>query len=100
MARRRRTDDFEDDGRVIADMSAVERPSLLGHAPVRGRVRAEAPGERPRGRREPEVRLTTGERVWMALGALKAGLTVGCVYVVVLGLAIVVLLSLWSCMQG
>ena len=100
MARRRRTDDFEDDGRVIADMSAVERPSLLGHAPARGRERAEAPGERPRGRREPEVRLTTSERVWMALGALKAGLTVGCVYVVVLGLAIVVLLSLWSCMQG
>ncbi|WP_317415221.1 hypothetical protein [Thermophilibacter provencensis] len=100
MARRRRTDDFEDDGRVIADMSAVERPSLLGHAPARGRERAEAPGERTRGRREPEVRLTTSERVWMALGALKAGLTVGCVYVVVLGLAIVVLLSLWSCMQG
>lgn len=99
MARRRRTDDFEDDGRVIADMSAVERPSLLGHAPGRGRG-TEAPGERPRGRREPEVRLTTSERVWMALGALKAGLTVGCVYVVVLGLAIVVLLALWSCMQG
>ena len=100
MARRRRTDDFEDDGRVIADMSAVERPSLLGHAPARVRGRTEAPGERPRERREPEVRLTTSERVWMALGALKAGLTVGCVYVVVLGLAIVVLLALWSCMQG
>ena len=32
----------------------------------------------------------------MALGALKAGLTIGCVYVVVLGLVIVALLALWS----
>ena len=94
MARRRRTDDFEDDGRVIADMSAVERPSLLGHVPERRR------DVEPRAPRRPRVELTTNERLWMALGALKAGLTVGCVYVVVLGLAIVVLLALWSCMQG
>ena len=32
----------------------------------------------------------------MAAGALKAGLTVGCIYVVFLGLVIVALLALWT----
>ena len=90
MAARRHTDDFEDDGRVIADLSAVERPSLLGHVPERRR------DVEPRAPRRPRVELTTKERLWMALGALKAGLTIGCVYVVVLGLVIVALLALWS----
>lgn len=89
MTSKRRTDDFEDDGRVIADMSAVERPSLLGHAPA-GRDRA------PREPRRPRVELTTKERLWMAAGALKAGLMVGCIYVVFLGLVIVALLALWT----
>ena len=93
-ARRREKNDFEDDGRVIADMSAVERPSLLGHVPEHRR------DVEPRAPRRPRVELTTKERVWMALGALKAGLTIGCVYVVVLGLVIVALLALWTSMQG
>ena len=93
-ARRREKNDFEDDGRVIADMSAVERPSLLGHVPERRR------DVEPRAPCRPRVELTTKERVWMALGALKAGLTIGCVYVVVLGLVIVALLALWTSMQG
>ncbi|NJE80522.1 hypothetical protein E0L17_04180 [Olsenella sp. SW781] len=93
-AGRRERNDFEDDGRVIADMSAVGRPSLLGHVPERGR------DVEPRAPRRPRVELTTKERIWMALGALKAGLTIGCVYVVVLGLVIVALLALWTSMQG
>ena len=92
--RETRRDDFEDDGRVIADMSAVERPSLLGHVPERRR------DVEPRVPRRPRVELTTKERIWMALGALKAGLTIGCVYVVVLGLVIVALLAFWTSMQG
>ena len=95
MAARRRTDDFEDDGRVIADMSAVERPSLLGHAPAR---RPEA--DEPRSPRGPRIELTTKERLWMALGALRAGLTVGCIYVVFLGVVIVALIALWTTLSG
>lgn len=91
MRRGRHKDDFEDDGRVIADMSGVERPSLLGHMPERRREPREE-----REPREPRVVLTTKERVWMALGALRAGLTVGCVYVVFLGVLIVALLALWN----
>lgn len=37
MGTKRHKDDFEDDGRVIADMSGVGRPSLFfGHMPDRG----------------------------------------------------------------
>ena len=95
MASKRRTDDFEDDGRVIADMSAVERPSLLGHVPRRGDRQTAEPAEP----RRPKVELTTKERIWLALGALRAGLTVGCVYVVFLGVVIFGLLALWSALQ-
>lgn len=98
MTSKRRTDDFEDDGRVIADMSAVERPSLVGHLPGRRGTGPQAPDAREP--RRPKVELTTKERVWMALGALKAGLTIGCVYVVVIGLAIAVLLGIWTFLQG
>ena len=92
--RETRRDDFEDDGRVIADMSGVERPSLFGaeRPPRREDPRVEAPARR----REPDVRFTTTERLWMALGALKAGLVVGLVYVVFLGLVIVALLAIWN----
>ena len=93
MTSKRRTDDFEDDGRVIADMSAVERPSLLGHAPQR------RPDAEPRASRRSRVELTTKERLWMALGALRAGLTVGCVYVVFLGVIIFGLLAFWMFLQ-
>ena len=95
MTSKRRTDDFEDDGRVIADMSAVERPSLLGHAPQRWPEAAE-----PRPPRRPRVELTTRERLWMALGALRAGLTVGCIYVVFLGVVIVAIIALWTTLSA
>lgn len=96
MRRERHKDDFEDDGRVIADMSGVERPSLLGHMPERRGGREERGAREPR---RPRVVLTTKERVWMMLGALRAGLTVGCVYVVFLGVVIVALLALWTALS-
>ena len=96
-SKRRDKDDFEDDGRVIADMSAVERPSLLGHAPSPRIPRDDASARAPR---RPKVELTTKERIWMMLGALKAGLTIGCVYVIFLGIIIFGLLAIWMAMQG
>ncbi len=92
--RETRRDDFEDDGRVIADMSGVERGGGwgAGRRPRRGAPRGAAPA----GGREPDLRFTTTERLWMALGALKAGLVVGLVYVVFLGLVIVALLAIWN----
>ena len=96
--KRRQTDEIEDDGRVIADMSGVERPSLFGHVPRRHERRNLGPSGEPRGRvrREPAMKLTTKERVWLALGALKAGFLVSMVYVVMLAVVLLVLLLRWG----
>ena len=93
----RKTDTFEDDeddGRTIADMGDVRRPSLL--LPRRGHE----------SRREPEIPepscdfseelQSTEERMMVMLGALKAALSLGIVYVVVFGLAIAFMLWLWT----
>lgn len=114
---RRHEDDFEDDGRVIADMSGVERPSLFGvRAPERsgggrgaggrfgGASHGDAAGRddaarRDAARREPEVKLTPKERLWMILGALRAGLTISLVYIVVIGVILLVLIGIWSALS-
>lgn len=117
---RRHEDDFEDDGRVIADMSGVERPSLFGvRAPERsggGRGRDAAgsfggashgdaasgrddAAQRDAARHEPEVKLTPKERLWMILGALRAGLTISLVYIVVIGVILLVLIGIWSALS-
>lgn len=121
---RRHEDDFEDDGRVIADMSGVERPSLFGvRAPERSGVGRGAGGHlngggrfggashgdaasgrddaarRDAARREPEVKLTPKERLWMILGALRAGLTISLVYIVVIGVILLVLIGIWSALS-
>lgn len=95
---RRQTDEIEDDGRVIADMSGVERPSLFGHMPGRHERRGTAPSaeHRSRAKREPAVRLTTKERVWLALGALKAGFLLSMVYVVLFVIVLLALSLLWG----
>ena len=95
MAPRRHTDDPEDDGRVIADMSAVERPSLMGHIPTRRRE-----ARKSRAPKRPKVELTSKERIWMAIGALRAGLTVGCVYVVFLAVLVFGLLAIWTALAA
>ncbi len=90
----RKTDTFEDDGRTIADMGDVRRPSLL------------LPRRDHESRREPEIPepsrdfseelQSTEERMMVMLGALKAALSLGIVYVVVFGLAIAFMLWLWT----
>lgn len=120
---RRHEDDFEDDGRVIADMSGVERPSLFGvRAPERsgggrgagghlnggGRFGAASHGDaagrddaarRDAARHGPEVKLTPKERLWMILGALRAGLTISLVYIVVIGVILLALIGIWSALS-
>ena len=87
--------DVEDDGRVIADMSEVGRPSLFGAEAPRRRAGRERP-DRERQGHEPEVELTSKERLWIILGALKAALSVSLVYVVFLAVVIGILLLVWS----
>ena len=69
----------DDDGRTIADMSQVTRPSLFGHL-----------GEHKDGeeKKENEIKLTRGERFAAVMGAMKAGLLIALVYVVIFGIVI------------
>ncbi len=88
----RKTDTFEDDGRTIADMGDVRRPSLL--IPRRDRER-EAPVPTPSRDFSDELQ-SSEERVMVILGVLKAALSLGMVYVVLFGLAIAFMLWLWT----
>ena len=80
----RRYDD--DDGRTVADMSALERPSLLG---IRPRKREEKPAG------GQDVNLDRSERRAMVRGAVSAGLLVAAVFAVCFALLILLLQLLW-----
>ena len=84
----------DDDGRVIADMSAVERQNLLvPRFPTPKRNRRER-DEQPR--QSLEFELTPEEQrmqIWMAL---KAALLIALVFIVGLGAVVLLLIWLWS----
>ena len=83
MRDRRKDIDDLDDGRTIADMSGlggVESP-----APLKGGSR--------------DVREEIGdpeEQRMVILGTLKAGLSIGAVYVIVFGIVIALMVMLWT----
>ena len=80
---------FEDDGRMIADMSGVARRSLFG---IRSRDPADLPAEhhlQDMEERDHKDVLTREERRWAFLGMMKAVLLIGLCFAV--GLALVIL---------
>ena len=95
----------EDDGRQIADMSGIERPHLF--MPHFGNNRAfddarrnapPEPGQQPVPERSWEQgmnELSPAERRMYILGAMKASMLIGLVYVGGLGAVILLLLWLW-----
>ena len=88
--------DFEDDGRTIADMSGIDRPSLfLPRSPkksVPDRVSApQNDDDRPW-----ESSFTPEERRSTVLAALKAALLIAFAFIVGLGLVVLFLLWIWS----
>ncbi|MBE5038579.1 hypothetical protein INF35_12345 [Subdoligranulum sp. DSM 109015] len=88
---------FEDDGRTIADMSGVEMPSLFlprkPRQPGQDNTPRETSGQdRPW---EEQEELTAGQKFWVILGALKAALLIGSVYLVGLGLIILLMVLFW-----
>lgn len=98
MAKDRRTYD-DDDGRTIASMDGVERPSLFGHLPERGessRGSGGSGGDRPEWKPPAHVDLTPEERRYAIWYALKYGLGIGLVYVVAAVLLILFLLLIWG----
>lgn len=100
---KKRLDDPEDDGRTIADMSdlAPHRNWLGGWTPSTG---SESRRERPVQQAQPkqerpweqQATFTGSQRFWAIMGALKASLLIGLVYVVGLGLIGWLLLTFWS----
>ena len=80
----RRYDD--DDGRTVADMSGLERPSLLG---IRQRRREEKPAE------GQDLDLDRSERRAMVRGALSAGLLIAVVFALCFALLILLLQLVW-----
>ncbi len=99
----------EDDGRTIADMSAVESPNLFrirrpGSAQGTSLERRQSknpPPEDPAGRaaerpwEQPDL-LTPRERRMYMLGALKAALLIALAFIAGLGLLILILLRIWT----
>lgn len=112
MARKMRVYD-DDDGRTIASMSGIERPSLFGHLPGQASAEMAPPptaeevrqqaldsqadeaarirkAERP-WEADPEPELSTRERLGIAFAALKATLLIWAVFVAAGGLFIFLL---------
>ena len=90
----RKHDEFEDDGRTIADMSGVgPAPTLRPH-----RRKSDAPPPEPANDRpwEQAPDWTPKEKLWAVLGVMKATLMIAGVYLVGLGVLLAVLLLLWG----
>lgn len=79
----------DDDGRVIADMSGIERQPLV--LPRLKKRREETSEEDP----QSEVSLSKQERASYAFGALSASLLIGAVFVAAFAVAIALLLIFW-----
>ena len=87
MGRRREYDD--DDGRVIAPMDIDGMP----HTIARER---RAPAQSSQQQGSAPLELTRAEKWSVCLGALKAALLIALVFIVGLGLAILLMIYLWS----
>ena len=88
----KRRDDFEDDGRTIADMSDTGRmPLLIPHR---------LPGKRDRkeesGQTRPESPFSRDEQKGAAWGALSAALLIGAVFMAGIAAAIWIMILVWK----
>lgn len=83
----------DDDNRVIADMSMIEKPTLMGI--FFGRRFDAKPKEKEGSQKKIEELSKEDQRAYM-LAAMKAGLLIGFVYVAVIGLFIAGVVFLWK----
>ena len=90
--------DESDDGRVVADMTGVERRRVMmpkRPTGTRGELQNPVPEkESPSYYYEEEV--SSEQRRWYILGTLKAGLSLGAVYVIVFGIVIALMVFFWT----
>ena len=78
----------EDDGRTVADMSGIERPSL--------RLSCRKRDLQPPDEEEWKRQLSPEDRRLYIFAALQASLLIALVFIVGLGAMILLLLALWS----
>ena len=95
----KKRDEFEDDGRTIADMSGiVPQPTLLPRRSKRQEPLQQSGGERQELRQQSggeQPALTKQERHWAAVGAVRAVLVIAGVYLLGLGALLGILFLLW-----
>ena len=95
----KKRDEFEDDGRAIADMSGiVPQPTLLPRRSKRQEPLQQSGGERQELRQQSggeQPALTKQERHWAAVGAVRAVLVIAGVYLLGLGALLGILFLLW-----
>ena len=85
----------DDDGRVVADMSGLERqPMLLPRLPKRKKENTAATPE-DAGAQQPELQLTAEERRSYMAGAVGAGLLIAGIFIAAAAIIITLLLLLW-----
>ena len=92
--------EYEDDGRVIADMSGVGKESLSsGYLFPGGDSQGARPGAKSgyeSGRWNEHIELDREEKRAAILGMLKSGLLIGCIYLLGFAAVIILLLFLWK----
>ena len=90
-----RRDDFEDDGRTIADMSALERPSLFRKRPQSSPFGQEERQKENKANPWEETQFTWGERLKYMGVALGAALSIA--FVLLAGIALIIwLITLYA----
>ena len=88
----------DDDGRTIADMSQVKRPSLFGNLPGSAYQREEQPEEREEAKKSPpwvDNSLSKQDRHAFFFGTMKASLLICAAYLVGFGVFILILTLLF-----
>lgn len=95
----------DDDGRVIADMSGIDRPRLLlprSRRSADDTQKSASPSQGMEGQNvsdrpwESESEFTPQERRMYMLGALKAALLIALAFIVGLGAAVWLMLLVWT----
>ena len=87
-------DDFEDDGRTIADMSGIEWPSLFSFGRAAREKRKEKTAEA--GAPAQEEGLTKSQNRAYMLGAIVAGLAITAVFIICGAIAIFIMTQIWK----
>ncbi len=86
----------QDDGRVIADMSAIERPRML--LPGRRKRSSETEDDAGKSNHQaaPSEEMSKEDRRAYLFGAMGAALVIGLIFLAAAGVAILLMILFWT----